>query len=193
MKEKMGKILKFLPSIIFNVAETIAIILIGVLLLHLNIIDTIIIMLVFGATRIATNSAIHYKNWKLCLIWSILQLTSLFLTVKANLGVGIGTTIFAGIILSGKGNIQDMFMWGGNALNNEVFNWVKFNQNNEKLMKYESKLKETDKQKYYIFIYRFREFKPYNKIAKIMGMDEQRISDEIKIMSHFIEYSIRLD
>lgn len=63
----------------------------------------------------------------------------------------------------------------------------------KKLIEYEAKLKETDKQKYYIFKYRFREFKSYSQIAKIMDMDGQRISDEIKIMSHFIEYSIRLD
>lgn len=81
----------------------------------------------------------------------------------------------------------------GNTLNNEVFDWVKFNQDNEKLIKYENNLKETDKQKYFIFVYRFREFKTYSQIAKIMDMDIQRISDEIKIMSHFIEYSIRLD
>ena len=87
MKKKIEKILRYLPSIIFNVAETIAIILIGVLLLHLNINDIILIILLFGAVRIATHSAMHYKDWKLCLIWSTLQLSSLFLTAKVNLGV----------------------------------------------------------------------------------------------------------
>ena len=84
-------------------------------------------------------------------------------------------------------------MWGGNALNNEVFNWVKFNQNNEKLIKYENDLDKTDKRKYFIFRYRFREFRSYNEIAKLMGLPTQRISDELNTMSHFIEYSIRLD
>ena len=188
----MKKILYYLPSIIFNVAETLVIILVG-LSLNVNIFDIILILLIFAITRVLTKSAIHYKSWKLCLLWSSLQLFSLFLTVKINLAIGIASTIFAGIILSGKGNISDIFMWGGNKLNTEVFNWVKFNQNNEKLIKYENNLKETDKQKYFIFRYRFREFKSYNQIADLMDMDVQRISDEIKIMSHFIEYSIRLD
>ena len=188
----MKNFLYRLPSLIFNVTETLVIILIG-FSLKLTLFEIIVTLLVFIITRVLIKPAMHYKSWKLCLIWSSLQLFSLFLTVKVNLFVGVLFTIFAGIILSGKGNIEDMFQWGGNSLNTEVFNWVKFNQENEKLIEYEAKLKETDKQKYYIFIYRFREFKSYSQIAKIMDMDAQRISDEIKIMSHFIEYSIRLD
>lgn len=188
----MKKFLYRLPSIIFNVAETLVIILVG-FSLKLNFFEILAVMLTFGIVRLLTKSAIHYKSWKLCLLWSTLQLFSLFLASKAGLLVGVLVATFAGIILSGKGNIEDMFQWGGNTLNNEVFNWVKFNQNNEKLLKYEKQLKDTDGRKYAIFKYRFREFKTYRDIAKIMGMDEQRISDEIKIMSHFIEYSIRLD
>ena len=188
----MKKIFYYLPSIIFNVIEFLVIILIGVLLEN-TIIDIICIILLFAIIRMITKSAIHYKNWKLCILWSTLQMTSLFLASKVSLPVSILATIFAAIILSGKGDINDIFMWGGNDLNKTVFNWVKFNQENEKLIKYESRLKETDKQKYFIFIYRFREFKSYSQIAKLMDMDAQRISEEIKTMSHFIEYSIRLD
>lgn len=108
----MKKFLYYLPSIIFNVAETLVIILIGVLLLKLNTFQLTIILLTFAITRVLTKSAIHYKSWKLCLIWSSLQLFSLFLTAKVNLIIGVLTTTFAGIILSGKGNINDMFMWG---------------------------------------------------------------------------------
>ena len=187
------KILYYLPSIIFNVAETLAIILIGVLLLKLDILDVIVIILVFAIIRMLTRSAMHYKSWKLCLIWSCMQISFLFLTAKVSFAIGITSTIFAAIILSDKGNISDMFMWGGNTLNNEVFNWVKFNQNNEKLIKYENDLDKTDRRKYFIFRYRFREFRSYNEIAKLMGLPTQRISDELNTMSHFIEYSIRLD
>lgn len=118
---------------------------------------------------------------------------SLFLVYKTGVLVSILTIIFAATILSGNGDYKDIFMWGGNNLNRIVFDWVKFNQDNEKLFNYEKKLRETDRQKYFIFIYRFREFKSYSQIANLMDMDVQRISEEIKIMSHFIEYSIRLD
>lgn len=188
----MKRMLYYLPSIIFNVIEFLVIILIGVLL-GLEIIDIIIIILLFAIVRMITKSAIHYKNWKLCLFWSTLQMLSLFLVYKTNTIISIIAIIFAGIVLSGSGDIKDIFMWGGNNLNNIVFDWVKFNQNNEKLNKYELLLKETDKQKYFIFKYRFREFKSFSQIASLMDMSTQRISEEIKVMSHFIEYSIRLD
>ena len=120
-------------------------------------------------------------------------MASLFLAYKAGLFVSLIATSFTAIVLSGKGNINDMFMWGGNTLNKSVFDWVKFNQSNEKLIKYEKDLKETDKQKYYIFVYRFREFKSYSQIANLMNMSTQRICEELNVMSHFIEYRIRLD
>lgn len=188
----MKKIFYYLPSIIFNVIESIVIILIGVLL-RLKIEDIIIVILLFGIVRMLTKGAIHYKDWKRCLLWSTLQMFSLFLVYKVGINISILITTFSAIILSKKGDINDIFMWGGNNLNNTVFAWVKFNQENDKLIKYEERLKETDRQKYFIFKYRFREFKSYNQIANLMDMDAQRISEEIKIMSHFIEYSIRLD
>lgn len=188
----MKRIFYYLPSIIFNVIEFLVIILIGVLL-EIQFIDIMCIILLFGIIRMLTRSAIHYKDWRLCLVWSTTQMLALFLTYKAGIVVSSLMIIFTAIILSGKGNIDDVFMWGGNNLNNIVFNWVKFNQDNEKLFNYEKKLRETDRQKYFIFIYRFREFKSYSQIANLMDMSTQRISEELNVMSHFIEYSIRLD
>lgn len=188
----MRKIFYYLPSIIFNIVEFLVIILIGVLL-EIDIVDIICIILLFAIIRMLTKSAIHYKDWKLCLLWSTLQMFSLFLVCKTDIIVSILFIVFAAIVLSGKGDIGDIFMWGGNSLNNRVFDWVKFNQDNEKLKQYEKRLKETDKQKYFIFIYRFKEFKSFSQIAGLMGISTQRISEEIKTMSHFIEYSIRLD
>lgn len=188
----MKRIFYYLPSIVFNAVEFLAIILIGVLL-EIKLMDIICIILLFGIIRMLTKSAIHYKSWKLCLFWSTFQMFSLFLVAKVGMSVSILITIFAAVVLSKKGDINDIFMWGGNNLNKTVFDWVKFNQDNEDLMKYEERLKETDKQKYFIFKYRFREFKSFSQIANLMDTSTQRISEEIKVMSHFIEYSIRLD
>lgn len=132
----MKRVFYYLPSIIFNVIEFLVIILIGVLL-GLRIIDILCIVLLFGIIRMMTHSAIHYKDWRLCILWSTLQMASLFLAYKAGLFVSLIVTSFTAIVLSGKGNINDMFMWGGNTLNKSVFDWVKFNQSNEKLIKYE--------------------------------------------------------
>ena len=188
----MRRIFYYLPSIIFNAVEFLVIILIGVLL-EIKFIDIICIILLFGIIRMLTKSAIHYKDWKKCLFWSAFQMFSLFLASKAGMGITVLITVFAAIVLSGKGNISDIFMWGGNNLNRIVFDWVKFNQENENLLKYENMLRETDKQKYFIFRYRFREFKSYSQIANLMNISTQRISEELNVMSHFIEYSIRLD
>lgn len=188
----MKKILYYLPSIIFNVAETSIIILIGVLL-KLNIQSIILIITLFAIIRMIFKPALHYKDWYRCLIWSTLFFLSLFVVAKVDFIISLCLTAFEAIILTRKGNVKDIFMWGGNTLNKEVFEWVKFNQNNDKLIEYENNLKNKDKRKYYIFIYRFKEFKSYSEISKLMDIDIQRVSDEVNIMSHFIEYSIRLN
>lgn len=184
----------YLPNILFNVFEIIVIFLIGIVL-NIRVEYVLIIFISFILNKVIFGKSMHYRDWYLCLIWSSLLFTSFYLLSKVDIKLAV---IFTStyVFFCNMTNIKDLdklFFWGGNSLNTEVFNWVKFNQENEKLMEYEAKLKETDKQKYYIFKYRFREFKSYSQIAKIMDMDGQRISDEIKIMSHFIEYSIRLD
>lgn len=186
------KILNFIRVLIFNLLEIIAIILIG----HIFNVDVnvrVMLLVLFFLTRMVIGKPKHYKKTLHCAIWSCLVFISLYLLSPLDLKAIVLLTIFTGFISTGKADITDMFMWGGNKLNSSVFDWVKFNQNNDKLIKYEQKLKETDKQKYFIFNYRFREFKSYNQIAELMDMDIQRISEEIKVMSHFIEYSIRLD
>lgn len=188
----MKNFFKNLPSIIFNVVEVLIVIKIGELF-ALNFQKMILLIIIFSTVRMTMGGALHYKDWRKCLLMTTLFFASLWIVAYCDFHIAIVYTVFEAIILTGKGNIEDMFQWGGNSLNIEVFNWVKFNQNNKQLIEYENKLKQTDKQKYYIFVYRFREFKSYSRIAKIMDMDIQRISDEIKIMSHFIEYSIRLD
>ena len=179
---------KYLPNILFNVFEIFVIFIISVEYILIIFISFILNKVIFG-------KSMHYKDWYLCLIWSTLLFVSFYLLSKIDIKIAVFSTCTF-IFFSNRTNIKDLnnlFFWGGNKLNSDVFNWVKFNQNNEKLIKYENNLKETDKQKYFIFRYRFREFKSYNQIADLMDMDVQRISDEIKIMSHFIEYSIRLD
>lgn len=187
----MKKYFLNLPSIIFNAVEFLIVILIGELL-GLTLSKMIILVLLFAITRMVLKQAMHYKDWKRCLLMTSLFFLSLFVAARVDFSLALLLTIFEALILTGYGNINDMFMWGGNKLNKEVFDWVKFNPNNEKLLKYEQDLKEHDKQKYIIFKYRFREFKSYSDISKLMDIDIQRISDEIKVISHFIEYSIRL-
>lgn len=184
----------YLPNIIFNVFEIFVIFVIG-MVLKVSFEYILIIFIAFILNKVIFGKSMHYKDWYLCLIWSVLLFISFYLLSKISIEIAVFYTT-AYVFFSDKTNIKDLdrlFFWGGNNLNQTVFDWVKFNQENEKLIKYENRLKETDKQKYFIFVYRFREFKSYSQIAKLMDIDAQRISEEIKTMSHFIEYSIRLD
>lgn len=184
----------YLPKILFNIFELIVIFGAGILF-KLNIEYILAIFISFVFNKIIYGETLHYKEWYLCIIWTLLLFCSYYLLAKIDIKIALIATI-SFVFFSKKSNIKDLnnlFFWGGNLLNNQVFDWVKFNQTNNKLLKYEDNLRENDKQKFYIFKYRFREFKSYKEISELMDMDIQRISDEIKAISHFIEYSIRLD
>ena len=182
----------FIKVLCFNLLETVIIFLLGKIF-NVAIGLRIVLMVLFFLTRMIIGKPKHYNKAYRCMIWSLLVFLSLYAISSLDLFVIILLTIFTAFISTGKADIKDMFMWGGNKLNNNVYDWVKFNQDNEKLKQYEEKLKETDKKKYFIFIYRFREFKSYSEISRIMDVDIQRICDEVNIISHFIEYSIRLE
>ncbi len=186
------KVLNFIKVLIFNIIETIIIFLLGNIF-NVDMGIRIVFMVIFFLTRMIIGKPKHYNKAYRCALWSSLVFISLYSLSSLDLLAIILLTAFTAFISTGRADIKEIYMWSGNLLNQEVFNWVKFNQNNEKLCEYEENLKKNDKQKYYIFVYRFREFKSYDEIANLMDIPTQRISDEIKIISHFIEYSIRLD
>lgn len=181
----------FIKVLIFNLIETLIIFLLGGIF-NVDVSKRIMFMVIFFLTRMVVGSPKHYKNAYNCAIWSFLTFLSIYSLSTLDLSCVIVLTIFAGYVSTGKADIRDMFMWKGNALNEEVFEWVKYNPDNEKLLEYEKNLKATDKRKYYIFKYRFREFRTYEEIADLMDSYTSKISSDITIMSHFIEYSIRL-
>lgn len=138
---------------------------------------------------------IHADRLLHCFILSITFL--LYCIIIYNVGLLYMTkfeSILISICLVVLANIttSNFLWWKRNDLNKRVFEWVKFNQNNELLQKYRKQLEETDKKKYYIYIYYFEEQKSFETISKIMDIDRQRIGEEISIISHHIEYGIRL-
>lgn len=179
--------------IFFNLAETLIIFLLGsIFSVEINL--RIMFMVLFFLTRMIIGNPKHYNKAYRCALWSVLVFLSLYSLSSLDIYAIILLTIFTAFISTGKADIKDMFLWEGeHSLNREVFEWVKYNQDNVKLKEYEEKLKYTDKKKYYIFKYRFREFKSYKQIDELMELGgTQRVTEELKIMSHFIEYSIRL-
>lgn len=138
---------------------------------------------------------IHADRLLHCFILSITFL--LYCIIIYNVGL-LYMTKFESILISiclvvlASITTSNFLWWKRNDLNKRVFEWVKFNQNNELLQKYRKQLEETDKKKYYIYIYYFEEQKSFETISKIMDIDRQRIGEEISIISHHIEYGIRL-
>ena len=106
----MEKFKKIFPSLIFNIAETAIIVLMGVLLkLPINYI--VLVMLSFMITRGFFGKPLHFKTWYRCLVWSVLVMLSLFVLLKVDLVVSITFAIFAAFIMTGRSNIMDMYLW----------------------------------------------------------------------------------
>ncbi len=185
MKEK---ILLYLPSIIFNVAEVIVIALIGTLL-QLPLQTLVMIFILFAIIRTSLGGSMHYKDWYKCMIWSALVFLSLFVLAKANLIICILMTIFCACILTKRGNISDIFMWKGKATKYaDVDEYIKYHLLDDKLIEFEKKIQEQDKLDYLIYKYRFKDNLTFEQISDKLDIGTPRVSEKIEK----IAFAIRL-
>ena len=144
MKEKL---LKNWATIIFNVAETSLIVIFGIIL-KLKISDIILIILLFGCTRIATKGGIHYKSWVKCLIWSLFLTISLFVLVKVDMRIAIVMTIFSGLITSKKADVRDWSMYQNDVKKQkykELKHYIIKNKDSKQIKDFEEILIELNK------------------------------------------------
>lgn len=172
---------RFIGSLIFNIAETILIFLVGKLLnLPTNFI--IIVMLSFVTTRICLGKALHFKTWYRCLVWSCLILLSLFMILKIDFKISILFSIFSAFIMTGKSNINDMYLWKPKKESkySDIDEYVKYNLTNSKLLEFEENLKKADDRLYLIYKYKFKEDLSFSEISdKLNGMDTARIVEKL--------------
>ena len=168
-------------SIIFNIAETILIFLVGKLLnLPTNFI--LIVMLSFVITRGCLGNALHFKTWYRCLIWSLLILLSLFMILKIDFKLSILFTIFSAFIMTGKSNINDMYLWKpkNESKYGDIEEYIKYNITNSKLIEFEENLKKTDDLLFVIYKYRFKDKLSFSQISnKLDGMENVRIVEKL--------------
>ncbi len=101
----MKKVLRLLPSIIFNIIELLIIYIFGTIL-KVSIQDMILILMFFALTTNALGGQLHYKDWRKCLIWSTLVFISFFLLIKIDIKIALSMVMFSAIILTNKGNIN---------------------------------------------------------------------------------------
>lgn len=175
------KVKNFISTLIFNIAETVLIFLVG-LLLQLPINHILIIMFTFMISRGFFGKALHFKTWYRCLIWSLLIMLSLFLLLKLDLVVSILFAIFSAFIMTGKSNIKDMYLWNNHnepSKYQDIVEFIKYNPMDDKLILFEKKLKDLDTVEYLIYKYRFKENKTFKDISELLDMDGPRIVEKL--------------
>ena len=166
----------FIQSLIFNVAETILIVLLG-LWLNVPINYIIMIILAFAICRSYLGNAVHFKSWYRCLIWSSLILCSLFVIFKVDLVISITFAIFGGFILTGKADLQDMYLWTGKVSKYDALkNFIAISPNHPIILEHEEYWRKNYPMRYEIFKLYFRENQTYDYIAKLKGFDDNTIT-----------------
>lgn len=170
----------FIKTLIFNIAETLLIILIGKLL-NLPINFIIITMLVFMISRGTFGKSLHFKSAYRCLIWSALILLSLFVVVKIDLKISILFTIFSAFIMTGKSNINDMYLWkpSNKSKYKDIEEYIKYNEYNSRLLDFEENLQRRDNLLFLIYKYRFKDKMSFSQMSEKLDMDNPRIVEKL--------------
>ena len=185
---------RMITTIIFNIAET-ALILLSGLMLGVKLENIVLVMLVFMISRGFFGHPLHFKTWYRCLIWSLLILTSLFVILKINLVLCILFAVFGAFIMTGKSNIQDMYLWkndGEPSKYQDIVEFIKYNEYDDKLLEFEKKLKEKSSVDYLIYKYRFIENKTFAEISEALDMDGPRIVERLDRIAFAIRLYCRI-
>ena len=172
----MNKLKKLLPTLIFNIVETLIIFMCG-LALNLEIKYILVIMLTFMISRGFFGKALHFKTWYRCLIWSTFIMLSLFVLLKVDLVISILFAIFSAFIMTGKSNIYDMYLWTGKVSKYDALkNFIAISPNHPILLEHEEYWRKNYPMRYEIFQLYFRENQTYEYIAKLKGFDDNTIT-----------------
>lgn len=172
----MDKLKKILPTLIFNIVETLVIFMCGIAL-NLEIKYVLTIMLTFMISRGFFGKALHFKTWYRCLIWSTFIMLSLFVLLKVDLILSILFAIFSAFIMTCKSNIKDMYMWTGKISKYDALkDFVAISPNHPILLEHEEYWRRNYPIRYEIFKMYFRENKTYQEIADIKGFEDNTIT-----------------
>lgn len=127
-------------SAIFNIFEILIIVTSGIFM-QVKLDEIIVLMCIFFVARMTCYNPMHYKSRVLCIIWSTAVFCSFFLLTKINLIIAISLTIFETVLLTGKGDINDGFMYRRNEEDKkykELKRYVNDNKNTENLEGFEN-------------------------------------------------------
>ena len=177
-----------LPSLIFNLIETI--LLIGsAYLLKLGVVNTLLIFLTFQVSRFTFKMPKLYKQWQKCLCWTLIIFVSLFVVARVDILVGILNTIFCAYILSGKADIGDMYMWKpqNESVHQPLIDYLKYNAICDDYLKAEELLKQkVDTKTYLIYKRKFIDGYSYERISEEFDMSNPRIKECLDKCYYFL-------
>jgi len=168
-----------IPSLIFNLVETLLLLLMS-FILKIGILNTIIVFVVFQFSRAYFQLPKHYKQWQQCLIWTLLIFTSQFAIIRIDISIGILNTIFMAYILSEKSNIEtkNIYLWTGKSTQyQDIIDYIKFNELSDKVLEFEKRIQEQDNLSYLIYKYRFKDKLTFREISERLDLETQRISE----------------
>ena len=184
-----------LPSIIFNIAETLLLIFMA-WYLKIGIVKTLLVFLTFQVSRFYFKFPKHYKDWKKCLIWTLLIFTSMFIVAKINVIVGCLCTVFCAYILSGNADIRDMFMWKKeqDSKYKLLEDYIKYQRlcDGHKLIDIEKQLEEDNPELYIFYKRRFIEGKTFREISEEFDIDNPRIVERLDKVYLIMKYALKL-
>lgn len=105
---------------------------------------------------------------------------SIFVLFKADIWVSILFGIFTAFIMTGKSNINELYLWRNNgepSKYQDVMDYIKYNEFDDKLIEFETKLKNKDGLEYLIYKYRFKEGRTFTEISELLDIDTPRIAE----------------
>lgn len=181
-----------LPSLIFNLFETLVLILIA-WALKIGVVNTLLIFLTFEISRAFFKMPKHYKQWQKCLAWTLIIFSSLFIVSRVDISVGIMCSIFTAYILSGKADIKDIYLWNNKKSKySKLDDYIKFNGLSKELLEIEENLKRYDGKLYMIYMRRFRENKSFEQISEEFDIDNPRINEAIDKIYTLMTFNLKI-
>ena len=134
---------------------------------------------------------LHYKSPYRCFVMTLAIFLSLFIVFQVNIYLSIVIAIFDGFLLTGKANIEDMFMWNGKTSKyQDIIDFVKYNP--DKMVDFENRLEKQDNLDYLIYKYRFKENLTFEKISELLDLDTPRISERQDKIALAIRMTFRI-
>lgn len=172
----------YLPNILFNLFEIAVIVGIG-FVFKVKFEYIACIFIAFIVNKIIWGKSMHYKDWYICLIWSTLLFISFYLLSYISIELACFST--CGFIFCSENTnikeINNLFMWKKEFPSKyaDIEEYVKYNEHNEKLLKYEKKLKAQDNKLYLIYKYRFKDKLTFNEISSKLDYPTQKITNDL--------------